>query len=133
VKGVIKFVLFTLIIIAGYFIIVEITSIKVTASELAYEYGQNKTEADNKYLNEKITVTGNVKAFYRLLGTRDVLELETYSDTPLFCFFFSDEDLYTARNIEIGSPVRVEGICVGMDEYKFVEGVKIEINKLRAD
>ncbi len=105
-------------------------SIEVSASRLAKEYTANKQLADSNYLNKDITVEGTVKAYYRLLGASNVLELVTPDSTsPIFCFMMNEQNQYAASQLSQGQKIRLKGKCVGEDNYNFVKGVKIEVIK----
>ncbi len=122
--------LFLLLGAGALFLYEEMNVIKVTASELSADFAADKTEADKKYLNRTVDVTGKVKAFYTLLETRDVLEFNLNgTGEDVFCFFLSAQDEFKASQLQEDQIVKVRGKCVGMDKYAFVKGVKIEVDK----
>jgi len=78
-----------LLIAAVFIYYTEMISLKVDAVNLAVSYSKNRTEADKNFLDKELEITGTVKAFYRLLEIRNVLELNTgESKISLFCFFY---------------------------------------------
>ena len=106
--------------------------LKVDAVNLAASYSKNKTEADNNFLDKELEVTGTVKAIYKLLEIRNVLELNTgESEVSLFCFFMNEIDENNAAGFSEGDTVTVFGKCAGLDKYNFVNGVKIEVKKIK--
>lgn len=110
----------------------EMISLKVDAVKLAESYSKNKTEADKNYLNKELEVTGTVKAFYKLLEIKNVLELNTgESEISLFCFFMNEIDENKAARFSEGDTVTVISKCVGLDKYNFVNGLKIEVKKIK--
>jgi len=77
-----------------------------------------------------------VKANYKILGTRNVLELDTYnSGRNVFFFFTNEKDEFNAARLQLGDKVTIKGKCLGTDSYNYLDGVKIEVtditNKLR--
>jgi hypothetical protein len=110
----------------------EMIPIQVDAVNLTATYSKNKTEADNNFLNKELEVTGTVKAFYTLLEIRTVLELNTgENELSLFCFFMNEIDENNAARYSEGDTITVIGKCTGLDKYNFVNGVKIEVNKIK--
>jgi len=110
----------------------EMIPLKVDAVNLAASYSKNKTEADNNFLDKELEVTGTVKAIYKLLEIRNVLELNTgESNISLFCFFVNEIDENKAAMFSEGDTVTVTGKCKGLEKYNFVNGVKIEVKKIK--
>jgi hypothetical protein len=126
-------VMMLVLLIAAVFIYyTEMISLKVDAVNLAASYSKNKTEADNNFLDKELEVTGTVKAFYTLLEIRNVLELNTgESEVSVFCFFMNEIDGNKAARFSEGDTVTVIGKCAGLDKYNFVNGVKIEVRKIK--
>ena len=121
-----------LLIAAVFIYYTEMISLKVDAVNLAASYSKNKTEADNNFLDKELEVTGSVKAFYTLLEIRNVLELNTgESEVSVFCFFMNEIDENKAARFSEGDTVTVIGKCAGLDKYNFVNGVKIEVKKIK--
>lgn len=118
------------IIIISILLSINFSSGDVTASELSQAYEFNTAFAEEEYTGQEITIIGKVKAFYRLLGTREVLELETYSNTPVICFFHNEDAAFSARQFKLEDEVRVEGTCAGTRAYSFVSGVKIDVDDI---
>ncbi len=105
---------------------------EVTAEQLANQYTVNKIEADKNYLDKNVEVKGKVKAFYKLLGVRKVLELQTSEDDlPVLCFFLSEQGEYKAKEFQENDEVILKGKCVGTEAYSYVKGVKIEVEKIK--
>jgi hypothetical protein len=110
----------------------EMISQNVDAVKLAESYSKNKTEANNKFLNQDLEVTGTVKVFYKLPDIRNALELNTgESEISLFCFFMNEIDENKAATYSEGDTVTVIGKCTGLDKYNFVKCVKIEVKKIK--
>jgi len=132
IKKISNTVMLILLIAAVYIYYIETKPIKVTAPALAQAYKINKVEADNKYFNKEIELTGKVKAFYKLLNALFVLELQNNNEEiNIFCFFIKKEDETKASHLKENDPVKITGKCVGMDKYKFVKGVKIEVETIK--
>ncbi len=107
----------------------DINVVEVSAEKLSADYIINKAKADELYLGKKLRIDGVVKAYYKILGARPVLELETNSDLPVFFFFLSQENETYGSQLQSGQRVVIKGKCVGVDEYSFVDGVKIEVDE----
>lgn len=121
-----------LLIAAVFIYYTEMISIKVDAVNLAASYSKNRTEADKNFLDKELEVTGTVKAFYRLLEIRNVLELNTgESKISLFCFFMNEIDENKAARFSEGDTVIIIGECAGLDKYNFVNGVVIDVKKIK--
>lgn len=114
----------------------RLSQIRASVTDISSDYAYNKSEADIKYLNKTVYVEGVVKAYYKILGTRNVLELDTYNiGKNVFFFFTSEKDENNASRLQQGDKVTVKGKCLGTDSYNFLDGVKFEVmditNKLR--
>lgn len=121
-----------LLIAAVFIYYTEMILLKVDAVNLAASYSKNITEANNNFLDKELEVTGTVKAFYKLLEIRNVLELNTGgNEVSLFCFFMNEIDENKAASFSEGDSVTVIGKCAGLDKYNFVSGVKIEVKKIK--
>ena len=121
-----------LLLAAVYIFYVEMMPVKISAGELAAAYSQNKLSADKKFLNKEIELTGKVKAFYKLLNTRFVLELQNEGKSEnIICFFNKKEEETKARQLQENDEVIISGICVGKDKYNFIEGIKIDVVSLQ--
>ncbi len=104
----------------------------IAAQDLAHAYTQDAAEADKEFLNKRVKVLGQVKAFYTMLGTRKVLELKTYEgDLPVICLFLKNEDQFAASQLKEDQYVNIKGKCVGTSAYSFVRGVKIEVESVK--
>ena len=124
-------ILFVLSFVFALFFYDDFNPVKVTAVELAKDYNIDKSAADKKYLDKTIILTGNVKAYYRLLGARHVLELETGdSKNFVFCFFIDQRNEYEAGLFNEGEKVELKVKCVGINSYSYVKGIKVEVKKI---
>lgn len=100
--------------------------------KLAASYSNNKTQADKNFLDKELEVTGTIKAFYKLIEVRNVLELNTgESELSLFCFFINEIDETKAASFGEGDTVTVTGKYAGLYKYNFVNDVKIEVKKIK--
>ncbi|MGB5847819.1 MAG: hypothetical protein WBH40_04970 [Ignavibacteriaceae bacterium] len=125
-------IMLVLLIAAVFIYYTEMILLKVDAVNLAASYSKNITEANNNFLDKELEVTGTVKAFYKLLEIRNVLELNTGgNEVSLFCFFMNEIDENKAASFSEGDSVTVIGKCAGLDKYNFVSGVKIEVKKIK--
>jgi len=121
-----------LLIAAVFIYYTEMISLKVDAVNLAVSYSKNRTEADKNFLDKELEVTGTVKAFYRLLEIRNVLELNTgESKIRLFCFIMNEIDESRAARFSEGDTVIIIGECAGLDKYNFVNGIVIDVKMIK--
>ncbi len=121
-----------LLIAAVFIYYTEMISLKVDAVNLAVSYSKNRTEADKNFLDKELEVTGTVKAFYRLLEIRNVLELNTgESKIRLFCFIMNEIDENKAARFNEGDTVIIIGECAGLDKYNFVNGIVIDVKMIK--
>lgn len=104
---------------------------EIPAQDLAHYYTNEPQQADKEYLNRRVKVIGQFKAFYKILGSRSVLEFKSYDgDIPVICFFLTKEGEFEAGKIRENQYLSVKGKCVGKDSYNFVKGVKIEVEEV---
>lgn len=125
-------IMLVLLIAAVFIYYTEMIPLKVDAVKLAASYSNNKTQADKNFLDKELEVTGTIKAFYKLIEVRNVLELNTgESELSLFCFFINEIDETKAASFGEGDTVTVTGKYAGLYKYNFVNGVKIEVKKIK--
>ncbi len=125
-------IMLVLLVAAVFIYYTEMIPLKVDAVKLAASYSNNKTQADKKFFDKELEVTGTVKAFYDLIDIRNVLELNTgESELSLFCFFINEIDENKAASFSEGDSVTVIGKCAGLDKYNFVKGVKLEVKTIK--
>ncbi len=84
--------------------------IGITASQLVKQYQQNEAEANKKYLDKTIQVTGNVSEVKNNQDGKATIMLT--SDDPFTGVFCTLKE--SAGNINTGSSVVIKGICSGM-------------------
>ncbi len=124
-------IMLVLLVAAVFIYYTEMIPLKVDAVKLAASYSSNKTQADKNFLDKELEVTGTVKAFYKLIEVRNVLELNTGdNEIILFCFFMNQIDETKSASFSEGDTVTVIGKCAGLEKYNFVNGVKIEVKKI---
>ena len=130
----IKQLLFIALIITAiimYFSWDSIYGIRLSVQELSDAYTEDAKAADNKYLNKKLYIDGTVKAFYRIMGTRPVFELElSGNSTPVFFFPVTPEAESQASGLQQGQKIKAKGKCPGKDAYSFINGIKIDVEKI---
>ena len=82
-----------LMLIAVFYLYVDQKYISITASELAAAYQVNSKKADDKFLNKKLELSGDVKSYYFLENQPNLLELKTDNNQiKIFCSFLSSKD-----------------------------------------
>ena len=121
-----------LLVVAIFIFYTEMMPSKINAVDLAAAYSINPTEADEKYLLKEIELTGTVKAYYKILDIRNVLELNNNkNDIDIYCFFLQESDEYIASQLQEGDTITVIGTVAGMEKYNFVDGLKIDVKKFK--
>ena len=121
-----------LLVAAVFIYYTEMIPLKIDAVKLAASYSNNKTQADKNFLDKELEVTGTVKAFYKLIEVRNVLELNTgENEISLICIFINEIDKTKAASYSEGDTVTVIGKCAGLDKFNFVSGVKVEVKKIK--
>lgn len=123
-----RLIVFVLIVVAAYFIYKNYNIPKTTAEDLAFEFTNNIENANENYLQKEIKITGEVKALYKIMNTRQVLELSTNPGMlPIICFFKNKADEYEAQKLRETDIITVKGVCLGTSEYSYVRGIKIDV------
>jgi hypothetical protein len=84
--------------------------IEITASQLVKDYQQNEAEANKKYLDKTIQVTGTIGEVKNNQDGEATIMLTT--DDPFTGVFCTLKE--SAGNPESGSSVTIKGICSGM-------------------
>jgi hypothetical protein len=90
--------------------VVDEKGIAITASQLVKDYQQNEAEANKKYLDKAVEVTGNVSEIKNNQEGKATVMLT--SDDPFTGVFCTLKD--SSANISTGSSVVIKGICSGM-------------------
>ena len=126
-------ILMLILLIAAIFVFYEeMKSIRIDAIDLSKEYTRNKNEADKRFLQKEIEITGIVKAHYSLNQIGEMLQLKTDSNSVnIYCFFQNKSDEMKASQLQPNDTLTAMGICVGTDKYKFIKGIKIEVKKIK--
>lgn len=122
-----------ILLIAAIFVFyTEMMPIKISTTDLIEQYSINPVKADQKFLDKELEITGTVKAYYKFLNIRNILELNNDdSDINLICFFLKDSDELIAAQLQQGDTVTIIGNCVGLEKYSFVDGLKIEVKRIK--
>jgi len=128
-------VMLLLILLVLFYIVLQHKSIKITADELAAYYSLNQKNADEKFLNKDLELTGEVKSFYELENIKSILELKSENDSvKLYCIVMNKEAEEKARSLTTGTSVKVYGKCLGINPSKaekFFTGIYIETNRIK--
>ena len=124
-----------LILLVLFYIFVEQKSIKVSAAELVHSYCSNIREADKKYLNKEIELTGKIKTYYEFEKDNNLLELQSEDEFPGVFIILKSKNLEEeAKLLTANTAVKVYGKCLGIitsDTIKFPESIYIEANELK--
>lgn len=120
-----------LLILIFYYVFTEMTSVEVSAGELARIYSTDIQGADEKFLNKEIELIGKVKAYFDFENDNDLLELISENAViSVFCILLNDKQIEQAKSLTQGTEIRIIGKCLGLAEYKFPKSVYIRVSKI---
>jgi hypothetical protein len=121
-----------LLLLLFYYLFIEITSIKISAEELAKHYSSEMKEADDKFLNKEIELNGRVKTYFDFDNDSDLLELNSENaKISVFCMLLNDDQINKAKSLTQGTEVTIKGRCLGMTDYKFQHSVYIRVSEIK--
>jgi len=123
-----------MILIAVLYLYVEQKNIYVTADELAAAYQENTEKADDKFLNKKLELSGEVKSYYLFENQPNLLELKTEnSKIKIFCSFLSSKDDSIAGTLTYAAPVIISGTFKGNKIQDSQGDIYIEASNISID
>ena len=121
-----------LILFVLFYIFIEQKCIKVTAYDLVQSYIENPKEADKKYLDEIIEITGQVKSFYEFEGEKNILALQTAKGgIDIYCLLMNKQLEENAKTLTSSNEITVSGKCLGIKDLKFPNSIYIEAEKIK--
>ncbi|HLG32849.1 MAG TPA: hypothetical protein VI362_07390 [Ignavibacteriaceae bacterium] len=127
-----NFVMIVLLLLALYYIYIEFETIRINAVELDGAYKLNKLEADKKFLNKEIELTGIVIAFYLFSDGDNLLELESEDNgIGIYCIIKPGKDNEIASRLTKGTGVKIIGICTGMSNQRFPNSIYIKVSEIK--
>jgi len=123
-----------MILIAVFYLYVEQKNIFISADELAAAYQTNTENADDKFLNRKMELSGEVKSYYSFENQPNLLELKTKnSDIKIYCSFLSPKDDSLAGTLTYSTLVIISGTFRGKKNQGLPGDIYIEVSKLIID
>jgi len=123
-----------MILIAVFYFYVEQKNIFVSADELVAAYQANTENADDKFLNKKLELSGEVKSYYSFENQPNLLELKTKnSNIKIYCSFLSPKDDSLAGTLTYSTLVIISGTFRGKKNQDSPEDIYIEVSKLIID
>ena len=123
-----------MILIAVLYLYVEQKNIYITADELAAAYQENIENADDKFLNKKLELSGEVKSYYIFEDKPNLLELKTENNKiNIYCSFLSLKDDSVAATLTYAAPVIIIGIFKGSNNQESPENIYIEVSNISID
>ena len=123
-----------MILIAVLYLYVEQNNIYVTADELVAGYQENTEKADDKFLNKKLELSGEVKSYYLFENQPNLLELKTEnSKIKIYCSFLSLKDDSVAGTLTYATPVIIFGTFKGSKEHGSPDDIYIEVSNISID
>ncbi len=123
-----------MILIAVLYLYVEQKNIYTTADELAAAYQENTGKADDKFLNKKLELSGEVKSYYSFENQPNLLELKTEdSKIKIYCSFLSSKDDSIAGTLTNATPVIISGTFKGNKNQDSPEDIYIEVSNISID
>ena len=123
-----------MILIAVFYLYVEQKNIYITADELAAAYQENIEKADDKFLNKKLELSGEVKSYYSFENQPSLLELKTEnSKIKIYCSFLSLKDDSLAGTLTYATPVIISGTFKGNKNQDSQGDIYIEVSNISID
>ena len=123
-----------MILIAVLYLYVEQNNIYITADELAAVYQKNIENADDKFLNKNLELSGEVKSYYFFENQPNLLELKTEnSKIKIYCSFLSSKDDSIAGTLTIAAPIIIIGIFEGNKDHSSPDDIYIEVSNISID
>ncbi|MBT8385978.1 MAG: hypothetical protein KJO12_01075 [Ignavibacteria bacterium] len=127
-------VMIAMILIAVLYLFVNQKNIYATADQLANAYQKNTKKADEKFLNKKLELSGQVKSFISSDDQPNILELKTKSSKiKIFCSFLSPKDDSLAGTLTYAAPVIISGTFKGIKNQDSPENIYIEVINIIID
>jgi len=124
-----------LLLFVLFYVVLQDKTIKVTSNDLVKSYTTDIKQADIKFLNKEIELTGKVKLFLQIEGEKSLLELETETnELQLYCILMNKEVEEKSAELTSGTSVTVIGKCLGFDPpliNRFSNSIYIEAEQLR--
>jgi len=121
-----------LILLVLFYIVIREKSFKVDTEELVSSYELDTAEADKKFLNKELELTGGIKSFLQFESDKSLLELRTANDElKLYCILMNNETEEKASTLTAGTPVTVYGKCLGLKDYKLPNSIYIEAEQIK--
>jgi hypothetical protein len=104
-----------LILFVLFFIVIQNRTVKVSIQELTQNYSSNAVEADKKFLNQNLELSGKVKSFIQIEGEKSYLELKSINDElKVYCILLN-KGLETKAALQTtGTTVTIIGKCLGL-------------------
>ncbi len=116
-----------LILLILFYVFIEQTNLKVTSGELIKNYMINPAEANKKYLNKEIELTGKVKSYYEFENEESLLQLVSeQNELTVYCILINKETNEKAKSLTTGTTIKVTGKCLGIGDLKFPNSIYIE-------
>ena len=123
-----------MILIAVLYLYVEQKNIYITADELAAAYQENNEKADDKFLNTKLELSGEVKSYFIFEDKPNLLELKTENNKiKIYCSFLSSKDDSIAGILTYAAPVIITGIFKGNKDHNSPNDIYIEVSNISID
>ena len=123
-----------LILIAVLYLYVDQKNIYVTVDELAIAYQKNTKKVDEKFLNKKLELSGEVKSFISSDNQPNLLQLKTKnSKIKVYCTFLSPKADSFAGTLTYAAPVIISGTFKGIKNQDSPEEIYIEVSNIIID
>ena len=126
-------IMLLLILVILFYVVLQQKSVKITADKLVASYSLNQKNADKKFLNKDLELTGEVKSYYEFENENSIIELQTENnETRLYCIIINKEIEEKAQSLTTGTSITVYGKCLGIDSSsaeKFLPGIYIEVEQ----
>ena len=128
-------IMLLLILVILFYVVLQQKSLKITADELVADYSLNQKNADEKFLNKNLELSGEVKSYYEFENDNSIIELQTKNnETGLYCIIMNKETEEKAQSLTTGTIVTVYDKCMGFNPpraEKFLLGIYLEVERIK--
>jgi len=115
-----------LILFALFFVVLQNRTNKISVDELINDYGINVVDADSKYINQHLEISGKVKSFVKTEGGEAKLLLESVSKYfEIICLLGNKELEEKAAALTLGTNVTIFGKCLGLTRDLGVDSLSV--------
>lgn len=115
-----------LILLALFFVVLQNRINRICVDELINDYDASAVEADAKYINQRLEISGKVKSFVKTEGGEVKLLLASVSKYfEINCLLRNKELEAKATALTLGTNVTIFGKCLGLTRESAEDSIGI--------